>query len=1564
MKLVMTRIIPLLFLSFMLTAINQVGFGYIELASEKIFSPGEEAYVHIQSYGAKKVGIRVYRLSSPKEYIKGLKNIHYPNMKTKRRAANLFQIKEELSRKLARQWRRFVRNNFSSEFREDLIKGMALKSSAHDKIKDDYYELFPVLKGYKLLKKIPHKIKKGKYYYSYSKIPLGIKKKGIYLVEGVYKSKAAYTVVMISDIAFVTKTYHKGRLVYVTNRRTGKPITDALVEVYNRGRKLLTEGRTDANGVFKYQSKKDEGNKVLIFVESGRDFSLSDPYFYTGYYSPSDACYIYTSRPVYRPGQKVSFKVIARELKNELYQVPEEATQVQVKIKDAKNNELFNKYLTMNDFGSMTGEFNLKKSSKLGTYTITANFKNSNYHYKFKVEKYKKPEYEVKIKTDKTHYIKGDAVHATIKAKYYFGSPVSNGKVEYHVYRSRYYVPWWDTSYSWYYSSAASEGYEYSRRQELESKEDVKINPDGTLKLTIKTKKEDKSYTEKERYYRYKEPDYKYTIVATVVDQSRRHINGVTTFLVTRSDHHLAVSTSRWLYEPNDPIDIKVVAKKFNGQFVKNQKIKLEFYKEVWKKEKGKYKYTEQLLSTKTAVSNERGVLSTSYTVDKPMSLIVKAISKDPYGNITYEKRYIYVYGGGYAWDRGARSGIDIIADKSNYKLGDKAKLVFNTPAKKGHLLVTVESTSIPYYKVLPIDNGKVDLNLELLNEFTPNAWITGTIIFNNKLYQSSKEVIIPPVQQFIKVEVISDKKQYKPGEQAQFIIKASDYKGRPVKSEISIGVVDAAVYAIAPERTLDIRRYFYGRKYNRVSTTSSLYFRFAGEFQNKQLMSYLGKKNRDFAYYKEDEQLVQPKVRKNFKDEIVWLPTVNTNSDGEAEINFNFPDNLTRWRTTVRAITKNTQVGNVVHKTIVRKNLLIRLALPRFYREMDNAVVSTIVHNYLSSPKKVNISLSGKGIKVLSQNKKEVRIPKNGELRIDWDIKAEKAGSATFLAKALSNEESDAVQKSIPVLPHGLPTIDTILAELRKPVDKFIHTLVFKDNFIPNFTSLKIDLAPSVVVAMNSAIPYLVKEPYGCVEQTMSRFLPLVLVDDIVKKIGYKDVALRNKIDSYSQSGSERLYRLQHSDGGWGWWTDDATHPYMSAYALSGLLLAKKVGRNIKADVIKKGLSSVETQMNKVVDLTTKVFMLRTLTLGNKGSSKVAANLYRFRRKLNPYGKAMLAEILNKQGEKVKAQNIMQELIKEAKTDSLGAYWQGKGWRYNWQDDSEETTANALRAITLIDSDQDIISQGVRWIMGQRRDSHWRSTKSTAIMIHALYDIAQKRKELAPNYKAQVFLNNELFQNLNVDDSQKSLKTYSFVIPEKDLKKGMNHLKITKKGEGSLYYSSTFKYFERADWLTSKDNGFSIKRKYYRLVKQVKKGEVLYMKIPVRDRVLSGDIILVELEVDLKRKRREYVLIEDNLPSGCEVVKNDRGYSVIGSDRYKGYKSWNERYYAAREVHDERVGIARTYVWNPNFKIEYLIRAEIPGEYRAMPAQVSLMYYPEVNGRSNEFKLRVLDKK
>ncbi|HSD64895.1 MAG TPA: MG2 domain-containing protein, partial [Ignavibacteriaceae bacterium] len=256
----------------------------------------------------------------------------------------------------------------------------------------------------------------------------------------------------------------------------------------------------------------------------------------------------------------------------------------------------------------------------------------------------------------------------------------------------------------------------------------------------------------------------------------------------------------------------------------------------------------------------------------------------------------------------------------------------------------------------------------------------------------------------------------------------------------------------------------------------------------------------------------VKPEIRSNFVDALIWKADVITDKNGEAKVSFNIPDNLTTWRTTVRGVTKQTEVGQQTDKIISRKDLIVRMETPRFFREGDELTVSTIVHNYLDEKKKTKITFDVENVELIGSevnssgydpdiNKDrngvyEILVDKNGELRIDWRVKVNNPlGEAKLTAQALTNEESDAIELKVPILPKGIRETKPLVSDFDDINKTEVLNFRIPDDVDLRTAKLEFNLSPSLAGTIIKALDDLVGYPYGCVEQTMSRFLPTIIV-------------------------------------------------------------------------------------------------------------------------------------------------------------------------------------------------------------------------------------------------------------------------------------------------------------------------------------------------------------------------------------------------------------------------------------------------------------------------------------
>jgi hypothetical protein len=379
-------------------------------------------------------------------------------------------------------------------------------------------------------------------------------------------------------------------------------------------------------------------------------------------------------------------------------------------------------------------------------------------------------------------------------------------------------------------------------------------------------------------------------------------------------------------------------------------------------------------------------------------------------------------------------------------------------------------------------------------------------------------------------------------------------------------------------------------------------------------------------------EKLVEPKVRKAFPDTAFWVADINTGANGKATVKFSFPDSLTTWRTTTRGITTDSKVGSAVAKVIVRKNVMVRLAVPRFFRQGDQITISAIVHNYLPNEKTARVSMDLKGLDVIEGVTRDINVPSKGEVKVDWRVKAENVTQSTVLAKALTDQESDAMELTLPVIPYGVKMAIPRSGSINETNGNTTQEVAFPDHSEPSGHSLQVDLSPSATGAIFGALDYLTSYPYGCTEQTMSSFLPDVIVSDAIKQLGIKstinDAELKKKIDA----GLKRLYEYQHEDGGWGWWQTDESHVFMSAYVLAGLSQAKSIGYDVDQDRLTKAQAWVRHAFDgdKRIIADLRAYVAYSMALSGVTDKEILDSVWDQRSDLTPYGAAMLGLAMN----------------------------------------------------------------------------------------------------------------------------------------------------------------------------------------------------------------------------------------------------------------------------------------------------------------------------------------------
>ncbi|MBI1984373.1 MAG: alpha-2-macroglobulin, partial [Acidobacteria bacterium] len=692
--------------------------------------------------------------------------------------------------------------------------------------------------------------------------------------------------------------------------------------------------------------------------------------------------------------------------------------------------------------------------------------------------------------------------------------------------------------------------------------------------------------------------------------------------------------------------------------------------------------------------------------------------------------------------------------------------------------------------------------------------------------------------------------------------------------------------------------------------------------------------------------QTVQPKVRKYFPDTTYWAPTVVTDSNGTARASFGFPDSLTTWRATVRAVTRDTLVGQVTHKVITRKNLILRLEIPRFLTQGDTVTVTGIVHNYLEREKSVRVSLQAEGVELASGAQTDLTVAKNGEGVVHWTVRAPRIGEAKFLGKALTDEESDALELTAPVQSWGLQLTSALSGSLSGEKADTTQKIIIPAGINPDATSLRIDLAPSVAGTLMSALDYLARYPYGCVEQTMSSFLPNILVTQAVKELGLTPPPASADLEKKIAAGLQRLYQFQHDDGGWGWWETDETHPFMTAYVVAGLAQARDAGYPVDEYRLRRGRDSLLQQINEnpraVADI--RAYLVYALAVSGEFDRQLADGLYDSREKLSPYGAGLMALLFARLNDP-RAQEFAKSLEQSAQLQGPHASW--KSERQEMldfsSDNSFEATAHAVKALSRLNPKSELLPKAARWLIDNRSGGYyWTSTEQTAMAIYGLIDYLRISGELKPDYTLDVFFNGKKVAEQRMTQEQVANPLPIVVtLGGADVPAGANEIRLEKNGPGVLYWSASASYYTREPRPAPEGSvALNVVREYFRLVPERVEDRFVYTEQPFAGTAQSGDVVVVRLTVNATQDE-SYLQIEDPIPAGFEFIEQEDLYEL------KRRPEWWSYYYTRREFHDDRAAMFSTKFRKGQARFHYLLKAVSPGIFQANPARVLPMYEP-----------------
>ena len=638
----------------------------------------------------------------------------------------------------------------------------------------------------------------------------------------------------------------------------------------------------------------------------------------------------------------------------------------------------------------------------------------------------------------------------------------------------------------------------------------------------------------------------------------------------------------------------------------------------------------------------------------------------------------------------------------------------------------------------------------------------------------------------------------------------------------------------------------------------------------------------------------------------------------------------------------------------------------PRFLTEGDEVVLPTIVHNYREAARTASVDVGVTGLEWLGSGppRRRVALASGGEQRHDWRFGAPQPGRATITAAARTESDRDAVELPVPVVPFGLRREHAVSGALTGSGEAVAEVTVPATANSAGRT-LRVALAPSMAGSLLGALDFLTSYPYGCTEQTLSSFLPNLLVTRALTELKLAPTERLSALDRQISAGLRQLGELQHDDGGWGWWKADGNHPFMTAYAVWGLDEARRAGVRVDGWRIANGASVLArmyaTYPRAEPDL--KAYLAYVLRRAVPDEDRVVAygeggpvtylhgqaldDLWPMRSRMSAFGRALLLMMLDA-ADDARAGELATALAGEAQSRGELSWWAGDrdDLLFDRVDTSVEATAFALQALAGRETAAPLLARAARWLLLNRSGGAWGSTKRTAMAVYGLLGYMQARGEAASAFGIEVRVNGEPAGRHRF--SAADLTAPDPVVFEVPAREGLNRIEVRKTdAPGTVYWSATAAWFDpSAAEGRSGSRQLAVSRRYSRLAPVGIGDRIVYRETPFTDDAAPGDVLAVRLTVAGSPDWR-YLAIEDPLPAGVEAIQDTTAYPLERPDTMRWW--WGSRV----EYRDTRTVFFQESFEPGRAEYVYLIKVVAAGRFRAVPAQVQPMYVPDVAASS-----------
>ncbi|HYF05037.1 MAG TPA: alpha-2-macroglobulin family protein [Patescibacteria group bacterium] len=1490
------------------------------------------------------------------------------------------------------------------------------------------------------------------------KITLPLKESAVYIVETVTDGAIDRAFIVRSRNAAVMTETKDDYMFWVQDLKTGTTVKDYTVTAYTFEDAAKETGKaTVSNNNLGFMPIST--NAELVLVETESDMNLIPVNIRTAYYNftgsfgstfNSRKFYFITDRPIYKPGDTISYKAIIRDDDDGAYTLPSGVVHVKL-FKDWSEREaLVQQTSTIAKDGTVAGKLVIPKDSGTGYFQISiqdqASNENNNWNYgnytSVQIEEYRKPEYTLDSSFDRMSYAASEKITAKISGQYFFGPPLADQEVSYHIYTN-------DVYNNWYYGDSEDElNYYFYGGNEVGSGT-ARLNENGELLLDMPQVDFAESAEGTTAKVISVEATYKDRTQNQVVTMSRALVRK-NNIKITRT---IAGSTYGWYYAvAGKPINHVFTVSDLAGKTLPDVPVTMQVHRESHGYVNGDWKGTSEDYKAQKFISDNSGKIAYNFTPQVSGSYTFTLTGKDTSGkdfSVVYNQ---WVSGGEYDFwwsQQDTQAGVTLAFSQQTYQPNATMRLQFTSNLPDHDALLVIERDYVKDYKVVRVTGGRAVAEFPVEGSYMPNIFARGYEFGPYDLRSTTAEAEVSALGQKLNVSVQTDKQSYGPGDNVRATVVTTDQNGKPVSADTVLYSIDKAIYELATENRQHIFDSFYSKRGQNTAYRHSLMQSYSsgaerggcfvagtkvtlteGTVKNiedilvgdsvlsydESARKYVSQKVTathrlsDMGYLLINGSLkVTPNhllyesgawkpagdlqigdvlltekgpapveslewvlgevtvynltvanthnffaghilahndkgdtaVRSNFKDTAYWNPHVVTGADGKATVTFKLPDNLTTW--VIRAVSANaaTQVGETKNEIVVTKPFIMRPIVPNVLRVGDKVVLAAYISNYSGKELDINADVTYEGKKVLPIQGEHVALQNKKSKLLEFEVTPTQASEAAeFQFNATDTKDKKLSDSYKQVLPVRYTGVKELVSEIKEGSGDF--TVRFPKDAVNDLSKAKLVLTASMVGQVPEAMRYLIDYPYGCVEQTMSRFAPVLLAQGYPEIL--KEASEGKDLNDMVRVGISKLKELQNPNGSWGYWHDGYGNVFNTVYVVEYLKLAEARGFSEATPLLRSARSYLENSATEIHNYNPSYYP----TFGYDGV-RTEKEVAEYEKKTNiilrAYGLALLGSGLDKfpitdvtgvtpdtlamaamtnrlNGFTAQADVLNAELLKQGISEGSSMHWKtGLGVYYGSE---EASTAFAVKSLLQQkDRYKNQIVQALNFLAQKKKRNYWVSTYTTVQVVSALLKSSDGSTKVNTGYT--VTLGSQTLATGNITSP-----TAEVVVPLK-IDPALDGSKLSVASNGGTLYSMLVESL----WRTDVDKvPVSSKIKFERTYENaehegwaVRVGDIVNVKIKV-----SGDL------------SSDYAVIEDRLPAGLiPVNKNLLNEKTGGYSQHYYYGDWGA------ETTLEGARISQMYDWGygggSQREYSYQARAVVSGDFTAPPVMYETMY-------------------